>query len=198
MKKLLTLVALIFVVTTASAQLKFGVKGGMNITAMSFNHKAVSADNRTGFYIGPTMKLIAPGSGLGFDVSILYDQRQLRWDDDDVHSENFGQGKNFKQQQLTIPINLRWEWNAEVVGIFVYVGPELDMNVGGNYDEEYWRWHTTRWSANVGAGIMFVNHLQLNFNYNFACNRGGGFYGGGYEGTRGSFNAWQLGIAVYI
>ncbi len=201
MKKILTLVVLVALTTTASAQFKFGVKGGMNITAMSFNHRAVTAENRTGFYVGPTMKLIAPNSGLGFDFSVLYDQRRLSWYDD-VDPTRMGDKEDIKQQQISLPLNFRWEWNMDVIGLFVYAGPELDINVSGDYDYDsfYWGWNGTRWSANIGLGIMFVGHLQLNFNYNFACNRGGGFHGNGsrYDGDRGSFNSWQLGLALYL
>ena len=56
MKKLFSLVlvvsAMLFA-TEAGAQIKFGVKGGLNVTDMSFNSKVLSASNRTGFYIGP-------------------------------------------------------------------------------------------------------------------------------------------------
>ena len=64
MKKLFSLVlvvsAMLFA-TEAGAQIKFGVKGGLNVTDMSFNSKVLSASNRTGFYIGPTVKFTLPG-----------------------------------------------------------------------------------------------------------------------------------------
>ncbi len=200
MKKIFTLIVLVAVASGASAQLRFGLKGGMNITSMSFSKKAVVAENRTGFYVGPTMKLIAPRSGVGFDLSVLYDQRRLCWYNDYVPN-GLGEEENIKQQQISIPLNFRWEWNMDVIGLFVYAGPELDINVSGDYDygynDFYWGWNTTRWSANIGVGIIFVDHLQLNFNYNFACNRGGRFHNH-YDNDRGSFNSWQLGLAVYI
>ncbi len=198
MKKIFTIVVLVAIATTASAQLKFGLKGGMNITSMSFSKKAVVAENRTGFYVGPTMKFIVPKSGVGFDLSVLYDQRRLSWYDTDYH---MGSNEDIKQQQISVPLNFRWEWNMDVIGLFLYAGPELDINVGSDYDYDTfdWDWNTTRWSANVGLGIIFVDHLQLNFNYNFACNRGGGFHHSErYRGERGSFNSWQLGLAVYL
>ncbi len=199
MKKLFTLVALILVVTSASAQLKFGLKGGVNITSMSFNApKKVTANNRTGFYIGPTMKFITPGIGLGFDLSLLYDQRQgdAEWNEPGYTSYN----GSVKQQQISVPINLRWEWDfGEILGIFLYGGPEYDLNVSKDIPDYYWRWQTSHWSANVGVGIMLVTHLQINVNYNFACDRGGHFYDHpSYNDSRGKFNSWQIGLALYI
>ncbi len=197
MRKFIILVALIAVSATASAQLKFGLKAGVNITNMHFSEKDVSIANRTGFYVGPTMKLISPGIGLGFDVSLLYDQRQgvAAWDD--VGGNYNG---SVKQQQITVPMNLRWEWDfGDVLGIFIYGGPEYDLNVGKDVDEYYWHWQTSRWSANLGAGIMLVNHLQINFNYNWACGRSGRFHENpSYRDSKGRFNSWQIGLAYFI
>ncbi len=199
MKKLLLLVALLAVAATASAQLKFGLKGGVNITNMHYGVENVSAADRTGFYVGPTMKYITPRLGLGFDLSLLYDQRQgeAAW------NENLKAGQYngaIRQQQISVPINLRWEWNfSEVIGIFIYGGPEYDLNVSKDIDEYDWRWQTSHWSANLGVGVMLVEHLQINANYNFACDRGGRFHNHpDYGDSRGRFNAWQIGIALYL
>lgn len=80
MKKLLTLIviaATAFAVP-AGAQIKFGIKGGLNITDMSFSKDVVKTSNQTGFFIGPTLKIKIPVVGLGVDASALYDQRRLR------------------------------------------------------------------------------------------------------------------------
>ena len=54
MKKIISLVVLVAAVTmTAQAQgVKFGVKGGLNITKMSISKDVADADNQTGFYVG--------------------------------------------------------------------------------------------------------------------------------------------------
>ena len=62
MKKVIALVVLAAAMTlTAQAQgLKFGVKGGLNITKMSFNKDVFNSDNKTGFFVGPSLKLSLP------------------------------------------------------------------------------------------------------------------------------------------
>ncbi|MDY4407691.1 MAG: outer membrane beta-barrel protein, partial [Prevotella sp.] len=80
MKRFLLLVAVIATcfAIPASAQIKFGVKGGLNITDMSFSKDVVNTSNKTGFFIGPTVKFKIPVIGIGFDVAALYDQREAK------------------------------------------------------------------------------------------------------------------------
>ena len=65
MKRIVSLVAFLCAMTwSVQAQgLKFGVKGGLNISKMSFSKDVFDSDNKTGFYVGPTIKLSLP---LGF------------------------------------------------------------------------------------------------------------------------------------
>ena len=81
MKKIFTtllVAAALMIGITAKAQVKFGVKGGVNVTSMSFNNSVFDASNRTGFFIGPTVKIQLPLVGLGIDASALYDQREAK------------------------------------------------------------------------------------------------------------------------
>ena len=79
MRKFFTLVVLVaapLVAIPAQAQFKFGLKGGLNITDMSFSSDVLESSNRAGFFIGPTVKFTLPIVGLGVDASALYDQRE--------------------------------------------------------------------------------------------------------------------------
>ena len=70
---LVALFALTLGVVEADAQLKLGVKGGMNLTDMRLNSKLLDRENRRGFFFGPTLKLAIPLLPLGFDIAALYD-----------------------------------------------------------------------------------------------------------------------------
>lgn len=55
MKKIFaTLVLSALMALPLSAQVKFGLKGGLNVTDMSLSSEVFDASNRTGFFIGPT------------------------------------------------------------------------------------------------------------------------------------------------
>ena len=57
----------------AQAQLiKFGVKGGLNLSKLSFSKEAkdiLKSDNTTGFFFGPMAEVTIPVVGLGDFVS---------------------------------------------------------------------------------------------------------------------------------
>ena len=73
----LVVLALMFV-SEAKAQINFGIKGGLNVTDMSLSNDVLKSSNRTGFYIGPTVKFTLPVVGLGIDASALYDHRSAK------------------------------------------------------------------------------------------------------------------------
>lgn len=77
MKRLLSMAfvaVMLMLVSQAHAQVKFGVKGGLNVTTMKFNRHVLDKSNSTGFYFGPTVKFTLPLVGLGVDASVLYNQ----------------------------------------------------------------------------------------------------------------------------
>ena len=45
----------------ANAQLKFGIKGGVNISSVHFNSDVLKADNVTGFQVGPMIETLCRG-----------------------------------------------------------------------------------------------------------------------------------------
>ena len=63
MKKLFVILLGVFALgaaTPAQAQVKFGVKGGLNVTNMTFTKDIFDASNKTGFFIGPMVKVSLP------------------------------------------------------------------------------------------------------------------------------------------
>ena len=68
MKKIFaTLVLSALMALPLSAQVKFGLKGGLNVTDMSLSSEVFDASNRTGFFIGPTVKGSLLLQGLAID-----------------------------------------------------------------------------------------------------------------------------------
>ena len=78
MKKIISLVMFLAAITMpAKAQIDYGVKGGLNLTSMSFSKDVFDSSNKMGFFIGPTAKFTLPVVGLGIDASLLFDQRSF-------------------------------------------------------------------------------------------------------------------------
>ena len=163
MKKFFTLVVLLATMTVAAqAQVKFGVKGGLNLTNMKFDNSVANKSNQTGFFIGPTLNFTLPVVGLGIDASALYDQRSAEVNDEKL-----------KQQSIQIPINLRYGFGlGNTASFYIFAGPQFGFNVGDKSniinDASEWRLKDSNLSANVGLGLMLLNHLQVSANYNIA------------------------------
>ena len=201
MKKILFVVALLAATMTVQAQgLKFGIKGGLNLTKMTmsgtFDGSNFSSDNQAGFYLGPTLKLSLP-LGFGVDVAALYDQRSAK-------IESNGQAgtgdEKIKQKSIQIPINARYNIGlGSEAGIYLAVGPQFGFPVGdkvcntklGDYTLK-----SSNLSFNFGAGVYLLDHLEVGFSYNLAAGKSGEFKNGGDIDTHN--NAWQIGAAIYF
>ena len=200
---------MLFAASNAQAQVKFGLKGGLNVTNMSLNSEVFDADNQTGFFIGPTVKFTLPIVGLGIDASALYDQRdaKVKVEDDGSSVES-----KIKNQSINIPINLRYGVGlGSTASLFLFAGPQFGFNVGDKNQSLYkdvaqWRLKSSTFSVNVGLGAMLLSHLQISANYNIACGKTGETTVSEALGTtaqevfskRGRANAWQIGLAYYF
>ena len=196
--------------TTASAQVQFGVKAGVNVTNMSLDKEVLDASNRVGFFVGPTVKFTLPIVGLGIDASALYDQREAKikgdGDEKDITSARL------KTQAINIPINLRYGVGlGSVANVFFFAGPQFGFNVGDKnksifQDAAEWKLKSSNFSVNVGLGFTVLSHLQVSANYNIACGKTGDVTVSDAAGTAlqemlgnsGKANAWQVGLAYYF
>jgi len=199
MKKFLTVVVLfaaLMTATPAKAELKFGLKGGLNLTNLSINAHGWDKSNQAGFFIGPTVKFTLPIVGLGFDASALYDQRKGKIEDLDI-----------KQQSIQIPINVRYGFGlGSTASIYLFAGPQFGFNVGSKTVENIldgtWTFKGSNVSANVGLGVMLLSHLQISANYNFALSKTGELESAGLLSQsfkeNAKMNAWQIAVAYYF
>lgn len=207
MKKLLTTIMLLAVMfTTSQAQVKLGIKGGLNVTDMSLSNEVFDADNRAGFFIGPTVKFTLPLVGLGIDASALYDQRSAKISNS---SNNFPSDdksitpETIKQQSIQIPVNLRYGVGlGSLASVFIFAGPQFGFNVGDKEIKEInWKWKDSNLSVNAGLGLSLFSHLQITANYNIACGTTGEISVGDAVDavkSKGKNNSWQIAAAYYF
>lgn len=207
MKKIFTtllVAAALMMGITAKAQVKFGVKGGVNVTSMSFNNSVFDASNRTGFFIGPTVKIQLPLVGLGIDASALYDQREAK-----VKVDNYTTNQTLRCQAINVPINLRYGWGlSSLANVFLFAGPQFGFNVGKKnqdlIENTTWSVKNSNFSVNVGAGFTVLSHLQITANYNIVCGKtsDASLQNVGEQivnkEARSRANAWQIALAYYF
>ena len=162
MKKILNTlmlaIGLLLMAMPADAQIRFGVKGGVNLTQVETNLKAIK-DNSTGYFIGPMIEATIPGIGLGVDGAIMYAQR----------------GKDeLKMEGVEVPLNLKLTIGAgSSLSIFLAAGPDFFLNLKdidlGAIDATIQGYKAKEKKAqvglNLGGGVKLMQHLQLGLNY---------------------------------
>lgn len=164
-------------VMPASAQIKFGVKGGLNNSNMKINFENLKNKGSYGWFAGPTVKATIPIGflGLGADAAVFYDMRRAKTEVDGVES-------TIKQQSIILPINIRANFDiAKVFGIYVATGPQFGFNVGKKYVDlgssssirNHFQIKKSQFSWNIGAGFIIAKHVEIGATYNLGIGKTG-------------------------
>lgn len=175
----MVLAASLLPMSEADAQVKFGVKGGWNLSSLKLNDDMFTSDNKNGFFIGPMMKVSLPLTGLGFDIAALYDQREAKMRyASDVKGSDLSRRTTIKQKTIDVPVNLRYSIGlASMANVYFFGGPQWSINVG----DENFKWDSVSsytlkkntLSFNIGAGLTFLQHIQASVNYNVEASKSG-------------------------
>ena len=196
MKKIFTAVvfmAALLVAIPAKAGINFGIKGGYNVTNFSFSNDVLESSNKSGFFIGPSVKIGIPVLPIGFEVAALYDQRDAKADD-----------MTISQKSINIPVNVRYEFGlGDMAGIYLAAGPQFGFNIGdkrfrlSNFQDDY-KLKDSNLSLNLGAGVRLLKHVEIGFNYNMALGKTGEFEVKDWNLGKGKAHAWQISAAYYF
>jgi len=167
MKRFFSLVVLFSAMTMAvqAQNVKFGVKGGLDIQNMKFDNSVFNTDNKLGWFVGPTLQVSLPIGGLGVDIAGLYNQKKYEVN-----------GESIKQQSILVPVNARLNLGiGSTAGLYVAAGPQFSFNIGDDKFEwkkdnveNTFQLKKSAFSVNLGAGIYFSDHLEIGFAYNIA------------------------------
>lgn len=196
--KWLLLVGLMVLMTpVANAQLRFGVKGGVNISSVKFNKDIIDSDNMTGFHIGPTIEL-GGMAGLGLDAAVLYSQKGFKY-----------KGDSYKNDYLEIPINLKYKFGMlPLVKPFAAVGPYFGFRVAGDklwdvgatYNGVIDQIKTKSFSSglNLGIGAEVLNMVQIGLTYSWGFTDNYKLEDFELESSSGKNRQWSISAAVFF
>ena len=183
--------ALLMAMPAQSQILKFGIKGGLNLTELDTNINGLK-NNSIGYFVGPMIEITAPGVGLGVDGAIMYAQR----------------GKDeMKMEGVEVPLNLKFTFGAgSTMSIFLAAGPDFFLNlkdidlgaIDATIDGYKAKDKRAQVGLNLGGGIKLANHLQIGVNYQMPLGDSFTFKKivdavKDKEGAK--FNTWQLSLA---
>lgn len=204
---LLVAVCCLALATPAQAQLKWGVKGGVNMSEIDWNGGFDgNKDNSTGFFIGPMAEFTIPVIGLGIDGAVMYSQRGKEVN---LIQESEVITMDAKQQGIEIPVNLKYTIGlGSLLGIYVAAGPDFFFNfkdaklkvLGNTLDEEKAiESKKAQVGVNLGAGLKLFQHLQIGFNYQIplgdSFSKGEALKAIKNDFVSGKTKTWQISLA---
>lgn len=210
-KRNVILLCLVFAALTVSAQMRFGVKGGVDLAKLSFKNDVFNSTNRTGWFVGPTLNIPIPLPGMSIDLSALYNQRESKIDlyYSPMSSSDTRQVNTLKTKQIIVPLALRYSvYLGSDFSIFAFGGPQLGFVIGDkeqNLTDDnaaIWRLKNSAFSVNVGAGIT-LSKFQLSANYNVGVSKTGEVTWKSAtqavaDGWNGNYNSWQISAAYFF
>ena len=194
-----------FLPLTTGAQVQFGVKGGFQLASMDFNGNDLDKSNRMGFFVGPTLKIGLPVVGLSINTAALYDQRDLKV-----------QEQTFHQQSLVLQGDARYGAGlGDAINIFLMAGPQFSFNVGDDlihwFDEDShmkeFSLQETMLSFNLGLGVTFAGHFEGTVSYNIPVSKTADFTwhqlteqlaDESWNHAKTRTNAWRIAVTYYF
>lgn len=182
----------------AEAQIKFGVKGGVNLAKADLDKSTLTTNNFTGFFLGPMIDLRIPIVGLGVDGALLFSQKGAKLKGE----TNTNPGiinETIRQNGLEIPVNLKYSIGlGDMAGIYFAAGPSFFFNFSDDKkigDTEF-QMKSSQLAINLGFGIKLLNHLQIGANYNMPLTDSAEVtFGSLTNGDSYKTKTWQISVA---
>ncbi len=174
---------------SASAQIKLGVKAGVDLMQLSNDKEFIDAKYRSGFHLGPTIKVDIPSTSFGADISLILDQRSAEvtsyQSNMDYMSDFFEPGNIVAERKtdkltcrtLNIPLNIRfYVLDLKALDVFVKAGPQLTTYLGDkkviegvtDFKDE---WADSEYYLNLGGGFTISKQLEVSANCNIFCGK---------------------------
>lgn len=169
-KLILMLLVAVCGIGAANAQLRFGVKAGLNLNSIHLDNAGANFadDNNCGYTLGVMTEFEVPVIGLCFDVSAMYTRMNA---DLNEKQKEMNIGKDF----LEIPVNIKYKFGLPIVGSiikpYLLTGPSFAIKLNKNSkanDALATKGVQTVW--NVGLGVELLKHLQIQGSYGFGMN----------------------------
>ena len=166
------LVAALAFALPSQAQVKFGVKAGLNVDNINLkdSYGSLKAKNRTGFFAGVTADVTIPLAGLGADIAVLYDNKVVGISDGVNEA-------NKTLHYIDMPINAKYTVGlSSLASVYVATGPQFSWNIGDRhwtpqYITQDWEIKKSEFSWNIGCGVTALSHLRVGYNYNIAIGK---------------------------
>lgn len=174
----------------ATAQVRFGLKGGLTMSELKDKSSVLDTKNHTAYTGGLMLDLNIPKTGLGLEVSALY--RHI----EDQKAKKLEQVT--KNIILDLPVYARYRLSIpgveRVVAPVVFTGPNISVKVKSVGKLENPEEERTRFSWDVGAGVDLFKHMRLTASYGIGMKKAMEVVGRDYKGghVEGKDHCWNV------
>ena len=159
MKKIiLAMVIMACFASQINAQLRFGLKGGLNFANFKIEQgasKKLTYDNATGWQAGALLQVKIPGLGLALQPELLYSVSKVDLD----QKEN---GIHY----FEVPVNLQMGLDLKILRPYLQAGPYFGYALKSDGDQLKDNINKFDWGVGLGAGLE-VWKLQLDLRYSW-------------------------------
>ncbi|MDR3180605.1 MAG: PorT family protein [Prevotellaceae bacterium] len=155
MKKIIILLAALVVAINADAQIKLGLKAGLDFSEMSFSSAKNSDESnkytmdakRTGWHLGMAMKMSFPLLPITLQPELLFSTKGA---------------KDVTLNYIEIPVNLQWGISIGKIRPYAELSPYFSYLVGSNKPLE----SLNTWDGGLGLGLgIDIWKLQISAKY---------------------------------
>lgn len=162
----LSIIFLLFIgINIAQAQVRFGVKGGIDIIDHKIDTDILRVSNRLGYQVGATVEMLIPAVAFGTEVSVLYGRKEYKVEDKIVEASISD------YDYISIPLTIKKRFGiTSFLGIFLSAGGFANVKIeGGNLsiddvvDKYKSKQFEAGWSA--GAGVKLFDHFDVGLYY---------------------------------
>lgn len=171
MKKTVFLLAALCVFTLVNAQdspVRFGAKGGVNLSNINFGDIDANSKMGFGFHLGGVMEYSFSES-LALQPALLFMQNGGKLSDSD-------ESVTYRFNQIQLPVNLKYKFGSDELKMFVTAGPYLGYMLSANMkmdgvsidllDKDLWNSEDMDPMKRLDCGIGFGVGVELNQNIN--------------------------------
>jgi hypothetical protein len=159
MKKIIVLLTVLIIAINADAQIKLGIKAGLNISDMSFSSKKGVGENiddlfanRNGWHLGMAMKMKFPLFPLTLQPELLFSTKGA---------------EDLTLNYIEIPINLQWGISLGKIRPYAELSPYFSYLIGGRpKGSNTLIVSSNDWDGGVGLGVgIDIWKLQISGKY---------------------------------
>lgn len=162
------LILMLMIGGTASAQIRFGLKGELGVNKLTADYKELfSTENINGFKVGPAVEIMLPITDFGIDAAIMYSNEKMNIKD--FNGSNLLD--EVSSHYLDVPVNLKYKVGLfSPVKFYAAAGPYASIRLAGDdfsYAAVKDKVEAKSFQAgiNLGLGAEVMSKVQLGVNY---------------------------------